>query len=214
MHALRKMHNNHILGESHDDAVDGMGMCRYLRLLQRYSVSHVKVHDSLHCPYHVYGCCCLWNWMLLWLPSKIEVGPLWLQKNKMKTDIKFSARHVCKSQDSWEKRPLDSITVQRTQKLLTDLRHISLFVTFRNVLICAKFMATQWNNTLVYPCHSLILPESLQCNTQHVHKEAQYPNIWKAKLMITLVLTSPLRKKKNNSRQEKNKLLNFTFKFI
>lgn len=40
--------------------------------------------------------------------------------------------------------------VQGTQRPLTDLRHISLFVAaaFRNVLISAKFTESQWNNTL------------------------------------------------------------------
>lgn len=49
----------------------------------------------------------------------------------------------------WE---LDNITIQRKQKpWLVDMRLISLFMTvaFRNVLIGAKFVGTQWNNTLI-----------------------------------------------------------------
>lgn len=46
---------------------------------------------------------------------------------------------------------VDNITIQGIQMLLSDLRHITLFMTaaHRNVLIGAKFTQTQWSDTLI-----------------------------------------------------------------
>lgn len=47
--------------------------------------------------------------------------------------------------------PLDNISIQRIQMLLSHLKHITLFMTAarRNVLIGAKFTETQWSDTLI-----------------------------------------------------------------
>lgn len=101
--------------------------------------------------------------------------------------------------------PLDNFTIYGIQKLLTDLRHISWFVTvaFRNVPICAKFMEAQWNNTLK-SCHEA------GCSAYGVHTGAQQCNVW-IKRVATVFLINPLRKK-TRSRKEKNIFFNSILK--
>lgn len=172
-------------------AADSIGS----RVAKRGSVSHVEARCS-YFSYLVNGCHWWWNWMLLWLPLRTEGGPLCLQKNKMKRILNLvpDMSALVWFMRTW---PLDNFTIYGIQKLLTDLRHISWFVTvaFRNVPIWAKFMEAQWNNTLT-SCHEA------GCSAWHVHMGAQQCNVWIKGRVATVFLTHWEKKNKIQEREK------------
>lgn len=150
-----------------------MGFGGY-HIVQYGLVSLLRCSWPCLCSYHVYCCDCRWNWMLLWLPRQTEVEPLCLQKKtKWGRILNLLPDMFAKSRFMTTLQP-DNIAIQRKHKPLAELMLISLFMTvvFRNVLIGAKFMAIQWNNTLI--SWSFISPVIKPGdNAKHIHMVAQ-----------------------------------------
>lgn len=146
MHALQKIHNNHISGLWW--AVKGFvcyrklfsvvqsHMSRCIALVIVLTLCMVAIAGRI-------GCCRGCHQKQKWDHCDCRKTK-WRRILNLVPDMFAMSRFM----RTWL---LDNITIQGKQKLLTDLRHISLFVTaaFRNVLIGAKFMDTQWNNTLI-----------------------------------------------------------------
>lgn len=129
------------------------------------SLSHV--HCSPYCSYLLYGCHCRWNWMLLWLPPKTEVGPLCLQINKMDTDIKFSGRQVCAVKIHENHAP-GIIMSLRGHKIYWQIWNIFLFCLWTVLQECAHRCKVhggtmeQHTHFLVihYRCHAGLIPNT------------------------------------------------------
>ena len=141
-HVQRKIHNNHILRKRDD--CGGWQRDVVVRCWRSYLV---------------YGFHCQWNWKLLWSPPRTEVGPLWLQKNKMKTDIQFCARHVCKVQIHENTARGTIITIQGDTKAI-DRSEALLLYSWRSLSgMCSSVQSSPRHNgtTHSYPGHSLLL---------------------------------------------------------